>query len=76
MDEQLVDQAAAPFTIDETLHSVMALPDHYKTAIYLFYYEGYSANEIADFMGKNVASVWGYLHAGRKLLRTILEEGK
>ena len=76
MDEQLVDQAAAPFAIDETLQSVMALPDRYKTAIYLFYYEGYSASEIAGYMGKTVASVWGYLHAGRNLLKTMLEEGK
>ena len=76
MDEQIAQRASVPFAIDETLQSVMALPDQYKTAVYLFYYEGYSAKEIAGFMGKTVASVWGYLHAGRKLLRTMLEEGK
>jgi len=76
MDEQLVEQTAAPFFIDETVQSVMALPDNYKTAIYLFYYEGYSAKEIAGYMGKTVASVWGYLHSGRTLLRTMLKEGE
>ena len=76
MNAQLMEGNAVPFEIDETLQSVMALPDRYKTAIYLFYYEGYSASEIAGYMGKNVASVWGYLHAGRNLLRTMLKEEK
>lgn len=76
MDEQLIERSTAPFEMDETLQSVMALPDNDKTAIYLFYYEGYSAKEIAGYMGKSVASVWGYLHSGRSLLRTMLKEGE
>ena len=76
MDEQLMGGSAIPFEIDETLQSVMALPDHYKTAIYPFYYEGYSAKEIAGYMGKSVASVWGYLHSGRTLLKTMLKGEK
>ena len=74
MDEQLIERSTVPFEMDETLQSVMALPDNDKTAIYLFYYEGYSAKEIAGYMGKSVASVWGYLHSGRTLLRTMLQE--
>ena len=76
MDEQQIEQSAVPFETDETLQSVMELPDQYKTAIYLFYYEGYSAKEIAGFMGKTVASVWGYLHSGRTLLKTMLKGGE
>ena len=76
MDEKRVQQAAAPFEIDETLQCVMDLPDKYKTAIYLFYYEGCSAKEIANSMGKTESSVWGYLHAGRDLLKRMLKEGK
>ena len=76
MDDQLIERSTVPFEIDETLQSVMALPDHYKTAIYLFYYEGYSAKEIAGLMGKTVASVWGYLHSGRTLLKTMLKGEK
>ena len=76
MDEKRMQQAAVPFEIDETLQSVMELPDKYKTAIYMFYYEGYSAREIATYMGKTESSVWGYLHAGRDLLRKMLKEGK
>lgn len=36
-----------PFVIDETLEKVLALPSKYRTAIYLYYYEGYSTVEIA-----------------------------
>ena len=74
IDEEAARRQAVPFEIDETLQSVMALPDQYKTAIYMFYYEGYSAAEIAGHMGKNVSSVWGYLHTGRKLLKQLLKE--
>ena len=76
MGEPHAAQAAVPFEIDETLQSVMELPDKYKTAIYMFYYEGYSAKEIAGCMGKTESSVWGYLHVGRDLLKQMLKEGK
>ncbi len=75
MDEEALLTQQAPFDADETLASVMALPDRYKTAIYMYYYEGYSCREIAASMGKREQSVWGYLHAGRKLLKGTLEEG-
>ncbi|MDO4563948.1 MAG: RNA polymerase sigma factor [Clostridia bacterium] len=75
MDEQSVRRLAVPFNVDETLQSVMTLPDKYKTAIYMFYYEGYSAKEIAGYMGKTESSVWGYLHQGRNLLKRTLKEG-
>lgn len=74
MNEQAVQRQTIPFKTDETLESVMALPDRYKTAIYLFYYEGYPAKEIAGYMDKTESSVWGYLHAGRKLLKRELKE--
>ena len=74
IDETAVSGCAANGR-DETLPCVMALPDRYKTAVYLFYYEGYSCREIAKAMGKTENSVWGYLHAGRALLRETLKEG-
>lgn len=76
MDERTMQRQAVPFEMDETLQSVMALPDKYKTAIYMFYYEGYSANEIATHMGKTDASVWRYLHEGRQRLKRALKEGE
>lgn len=59
---------------DETLQSVMALPGKYKTAVFLHYYEGYSAKEIARCMGKAEPTVRRYLAAGRALLRQALKE--
>ena len=38
--------------MDGHLEKVLALPSRYKTAIYLYYYEGYSTVEIAKIMKK------------------------
>ena len=59
---------------DEILSSVMSLPDNCKTAVYMYYYEGFSCGEIARAMGKTTASVWGYLHKGRAMLKDALKE--
>lgn len=70
----LSEQAAAPVDIDETAECVMALPENIKAAVYMFYYEGYSAKEIGHALGKSENSVWGYLHKGRALLKDMLGE--
>jgi RNA polymerase sigma factor (sigma-70 family) len=62
-----------PFSIDSNLEKVLALPSRYKTAIYLYYYEGYSTVEIAKIMKKDPSTIRGYLHKGRKLLKMELE---
>lgn len=59
--------------IDETLNKVLMLPSKYKTAVYLYYYEGYSTVEIAKILGKNASTVRSWLHAARKLLRVEME---
>ncbi|HHU48249.1 MAG: RNA polymerase sigma factor [Caldicoprobacterales bacterium] len=61
------------FEIDETLSKVLALPPKYKTAIYLYYYEGYSTPEIAEMMRKPQSTVRSWLHSGRKLLKLEIE---
>ena len=58
--------------LDETLQAVFSLPTHYRMALYLFYYEGYSTREIAQIMRKKEGTVRSYLHRGRELLKTIL----
>lgn len=57
---------------DETLEKVLALPAKYKTAIYLYYYEGYKTAEIAKMTNKPEATIRGYLHKGRQLLKVEL----
>lgn len=66
-------EAAAPEPPrSEVLEAVMALPEHYREAIYLFYYEGYSIDEIAALTGRSGAAVSAHLSRGRKKLRTML----
>ncbi len=60
------------FDIDETLIAVMALPDKYKTSIYLYYYEGFSCKEIAGIMHRPKATIRVYLHKGRQILKERL----
>ncbi|HHW47305.1 MAG TPA: RNA polymerase sigma factor [Clostridiaceae bacterium] len=59
--------------MDDALKMVLELPDKYKTALYMYYYEGYSTVEIAKILGKKESTVRGYLHTGRKLLKIEME---
>ncbi|NLM60949.1 MAG: helix-turn-helix domain-containing protein, partial [Clostridiales bacterium] len=45
----------------------------YKTAIYLYYYEGYTTAEIAKILNKNQSTIRGYLLKGRELLKMEME---
>ena len=54
------------------LAAVQALPEKYRQAIYLRYYEEYELEEIAALMGCRTAQVSTYLCRGRKKLRTML----
>ena len=58
----------------ELLDFVMELPKNYRISIYLYYYEGYSVNEIAAMMGKTANTVSAYLARGRKKLKTVLKD--
>ncbi|HZK34509.1 MAG TPA: RNA polymerase sigma factor [Bacillota bacterium] len=62
-----------PFDIDDTLEKVLALPPKYKTAIYMYYYEGYSTVEIGEILKKKASTIRGHLFTGRKLLRMDME---
>ena len=55
---------------------LMELPEKYRTAIYLYYYEDYSTDEIARLTGTPAATVRTRLRRGRELLRAGLEEAK
>lgn len=56
----------------ELLQMVLSLPPKYKDVIYLFYYEGYSAGEIAKILGKNENTIYSLLSRGRALLKDEL----
>lgn len=59
----------------EVLEAVLALPVKYRDAVYLHYYEGYTAPEIAGLLGKNVNTVYTLLTRARQKLREVLEGG-
>lgn len=59
---------------DETIKCVMALPDKYKTVIYMHYYEGYSGKEIAKITHKGESTIYSLLYRGRKALKGMLRE--
>ena len=74
LDDSRIESAYVHYAGDDVLNSVMALPDKCKTAVYMYYYEGFSCGEIARAMGKTTASVWGYLYKGRAMLKEVLKE--
>ena len=49
-----------------------SLPVKYKDAIYLHYYEGYSAAEIGKILGKKENTVYSLLFRGREMLKEKL----
>lgn len=53
---------------------VMGLPDKYRVAIHLFYYEDYSVREIAQILKITESNVKVRLNRGRKLLKKTLKE--
>ena len=47
--------------LSHVLEYVMKLPDKYRIIVYLHYYEGYSAGEIAGILHKNVNTIYTHL---------------
>lgn len=68
-------QIAAPEVPDGWLLDAMKpLPEKYRLSLYLYYYEEYSAREIAEVMGVSESAVGQYLARGRRKLRTLIAE--
>ena len=70
--EEAAEVAAPEMPRSDVLDAVMELPDKYREAIYLVYYEGYSAKETAALLGRSEAAVNAHLSRGRKKLRELL----
>ncbi len=65
-------QGSGPVEVDETLQAVMALPEKYKTVVYLYYYEGYTSVEISKILLKPQSTIRNYLCEARNILRERL----
>ena len=65
-----------PVTMDDSkrnlLQAVLDLPERYRKVIYLYYYEGYSADEIAGLLKMNVNTVYTHLTRGKNKLKEQL----
>ena len=66
MEEQITEDYR------EVLEAVLSLPVKYKDAVYLHYYEGYTASEIGKILGKKENAVYSLLSRGRGMLKEKL----
>ena len=58
---------------DSTVYdAVLKLPEKYRTAIHLYYYEDYSVREIATLMHTTESTVKSWLHRARGMLKETL----
>lgn len=56
----------------EILEIVLKLPEKYRNVIYLYYYEEYSAVEIAKILGKKENTIYTWLSRAKDILRKKL----
>ena len=56
----------------EVLEAVISLPRKYREVIYLHYYEGYTAPQISEILGKNTNTVYTLLARSKNLLKERL----
>lgn len=54
---------------DSVIEAVRALPENYRNAVYLHYYEGYSAKEIGKILNAKPNTVLSWLSRGRAMLK-------
>lgn len=60
---------------NEVMEAVLSLPEKYRIVIHLFYYNGYTINEISEIVGKKPATVGTLLARGRGLLKEMMIGG-
>lgn len=53
--------------------ALLSLPEKYRTAVHLYYYEGYAVKEIGEFMSCPESTVKSYLFRARGLLKERLK---
>ena len=70
------DDKIYAFTYEQkvVLEELFLIPHKYKIVIYLYYYEGYTLQEIADILGKSINTVSSQLRRAREKLKIEIEE--
>ena len=72
LEELILQQEELTPDNSEVLEAVLSLPEKYREAVYLYYYEGYTAVEIAHILKKNKNTVYTLLTRSKQLLRERL----
>jgi RNA polymerase sigma-70 factor (ECF subfamily) len=52
--------------------AVQSLPDAQRNAVILYYWQGLTLSQIAEYLGRTVPSVAGLIHRGLKQIRSLL----
>ena len=72
--EEALDQLVWEEPSDQGVwEQVAALPRPHRLVLYLHYYQGYTAQETAQLMGKNPSTVRTWLVQARRKLKEVLE---
>ena len=74
LDELSSEMSFSDARQTDVFQAVMALPQKYRIAIYLHYYEGYSIPEISGILKVPASTIQTHLQRGRSLLKKALEE--
>ena len=70
--DDYLDIAMEPKQEDGVLEAILKLPNDYKEAVYMYYYEGYSTVEIADHLGCPESTVRSRLMRAKNKLQVML----
>ncbi len=74
--EPLTEEIPADnFEFSGVLDELQKLPCNYRNVLYLYYYEGFSIEEIGKILRKNSNTIGSQLRRGREILRKILTDG-
>lgn len=71
--DNVKELAASEKRTEYAYEYVMRLPEKYRIAIDLFYYEEFTTEQIAAVMKTKSATVRSYLHRGREKLKEMME---
>ena len=58
----------------EVFEAVLSLPEKNREVVYLYYYEGYKAKEIASILKMNVNTVYTLLTRSKEMLKGMLKD--
>lgn len=70
--DEAVNLSSSPDGSSELLEIMKTMPQNYRTVLYLFYYEKYSAVEIAGMMKKKTNTIYTWLARARELMKEKL----